>query len=154
MDTLSSPPDIAPTLDAIGLDYRDIEILSIVSPFQEIPGAAEVHDLSDLRNVDGIPQTLRVGLGIVLGQLEIMTHSDGVQLLSRLRDVHCTRVLLVYEGDEWSRDELLALGYLETKRPSGDGRCFLYDPDLFNQPRDWNNPSSWANPENFRKYRW
>ncbi|MCK5325235.1 MAG: hypothetical protein KAJ57_04480 [Woeseiaceae bacterium] len=154
MKTPSSPPDLALILDAFGLDVRGLEILSIVSPSQDFPGAAAVHELKELRHADGIPQTLRADLGIVVGQLETMTRFEGMQLLSRLRDIHCTRVLLVYEGNEWSRDELLALGYLESKRPSGDGRCYLFDPDLFNQPRDWNNPSNWANPENFRKYRW
>jgi len=68
--------------------------------------------------------------------------------------VRCGTVLLVVSGGDWTRDELLALGYQETKQLSLNRRCYLYDAETSDQPRDWNNPTYWANPENFRKYRW
>jgi hypothetical protein len=68
--------------------------------------------------------------------------------------VHCEKVLLLDTGAAWSPDELRSLGYLEVKCAQAGGRCYLFDPDVFDQPREWNNPSDWANPENFRKYRW
>ena len=83
-----------------------------------------------------------------------MSRTGAEQLLSRLRDVHCDRVLLLDRGSHWTPDSLRPLGFLELVCPSLDGRCYLYDPDLFSQPREWNNADDWANPENFRKYRW
>ena len=67
---------------------------------------------------------------------------------------HFDKVLLFDTDGGWKPDELRSLGFLEVKPPSVNGRCYLFDPDSFNQPRDWNNPSDWANPQNFRKFRW
>ncbi len=147
-------PDLTLILNDIGLDLRGLNVLFLGTPAPEFRGAASVHILDDVKCVADLDRDLRAHVGIVVGQLETMAHEDGVNLLSRLRDVHCGKVLLVTYGDGWTREELLALGYQEIKRPSSNGRCYVYDVEIFNQPRDWNNPTDWANPGNFRKYRW
>ncbi len=149
-------PSIVPILDDLGIDAGQISAVTI-----GLSGAGA--DASEFRAIDAyetisgpadLPQTLRAQLGIVVSPLEYMPRRNAEQLLSRLRDVHCEKVLLVDSGSGWSPDGLRSLGYLEVKCRSNAGRCYIFDPDIVNQPRDWNNPSDWANPENFRKYRW
>ena len=100
-----------------------------------------------------LPQALRVELGIVVAPLDYMPRKRAEQLLSRLRDVHCKKVLLVDIGSGWSPDVLRSLGYLEVKCSSVAARCYLCDPEYFKQPREWTNQSDSENPENFRQYR-
>ena len=147
-------PSITPILDDLGIDARNISIVTIGIPEPEAPAVGEVDAYETLTGPGDLPQTLRAQLGIVVAPLEYMPHTNAIQLLSRLRDVHCKRVLLVDTGSGFSTDALRSLGYLELRGPSIDGRCYMFDPDVFNEPREWNNPSDWANPENFRKYRW
>ncbi len=147
-------PGIASLLDDLGIAASEFSLLTIGMDRAEMPGIKELHAYEALAGPDELPQTLRVDLAIVMTPLRHLSQRDTEQLLSRLRDVHCKKVLLLDTGARWSPDELRALGYLEVTAPQTDGRCYLFDPDLFNQPREWNNPSNWANPENFRKYRW
>jgi len=146
--------DLTPIFDDIGLDLRGLDVLFLGREAPPLQGAASVRVLDDVQGVADLDIRLRADVGIIDGQIDNMAHEAGVNLLSRLRDVHCTRVILVVYGSGWSREELLALGYQETKRPSANGRCYLHDAEVFNRPRDWNNPGDWANPENFNKYRW
>jgi len=146
--------DLTLILDALGFDLRGLEVLCMGTLALEFQDAANVHYLDDVTCVDDLDGGLRAHVAIVAGQLESMAHKDGVNLLARLRDVHCGTVLLVVSGGDWTRDELLALGYQETKQLSLNRRCYLYDAETSDQLRDWNNPMYWANPKNFRKYRW
>lgn len=147
-------PGLASLLDDLGLVTRDISLITIGAAGGAVPGADVVHACEALSGPDDLPGTLRVTLGIVITPLDFMTRKKAEQLLSRLRDVHCDKVLLVDTDGAWKPEELRPLGYLETAMPRAGVRCYLFDPDAFNQPREWNNPSDWANPENFRKYRW
>ena len=113
-----------------------------------------VHAFETVSGPDDLPRGLRAELGIVVAPLDFMPRTGAEQLLSRLRDIHCDKVLLLDTEGHWTPEVLRPLGYLEAKCPSVAGRCYLYDPELFNQPREWNNSSDWANPGNFRKYRW
>jgi hypothetical protein len=105
-----------------------------------------------------ISDEIRVDIAVVVDQIECMSKTDGMHLLSKLRDLTSTRVLLLLSCDSWTSGELLALGFQErqhqAKRPSNDGRLYLFDPDDFHESRDWNNTANWANPENFNKFRW
>jgi hypothetical protein len=148
------PSELTPILDELGVDLCGLDVLFLGTPAPEFQDAANVHYLEDVKCVADLDSELRAHVGIVAGQLETMEHEDGVNLLARLRDVHCVKVLLLVSGGDWTRDELLVLGYHETKHLSSNRRCYLYDAEISNQPRDWNNPGNWANPENFRKYRW
>lgn len=147
-------PGIAAILDDLGIDARNIGVLAIGLGKAEIPDIENIHAYEALSGPEDLPGTLRVQLGIVVLPLATMPRKHSEQLLSRLRDVHCEKVLLLDMGAGWTPDDLRALGYQEVERQPPGGRCYLFDPDLFNQPRDWNNPTDWANPENFRKYRW
>lgn len=150
----TQPPGIASILDNFGIDVQRVSLVAIGAGATELSGIEAGHTFETLSGPDELPDTLKVRLGIVVAPLDAMTRRDTEQLLSRLRDVHCEKVLLVDTDGGWGRDELRALGYLEAEKAQIDGRCYLFDPELFNQPREWNNPSDWANPENFRKYRW
>ena len=147
-------PCIASILDDLGIDARNIGVLAIGLGKAEIPEIESVHAFEALSGPEDLPRTLRVQLGIVVLPLASMPRKDSEQLLSRLRDVHCEKVVLLDMGVGWAPDDLRALGYLELEHQPPGGRYYLFDPDLFNQPREWNNPTDWANPENFRKYRW
>jgi hypothetical protein len=145
---------IASVLDELGIAAGNVSVVTIGPGSAEIPGAETAHTYETLSAADELPHDLRAQLGVVVAPREFMSRKSAEQLLSRLRDVHCDKILLFDVDARWNAADLRALGYLEVKRPSVGGRCYLFDPDVFNQPREWNNPSDWANPENFRKYRW
>lgn len=121
---------------------------------QCFPASDSLEWRSGIRSIDDLETIERADLGLIFDQLEHMDKSDASQLLGRLRDRHCLGVLLHYGARDFSNQEFLALGYIEQKRPSRDGRLFLFDPDLFFVRRDWNTPEFWAHPENFNKNRW
>jgi hypothetical protein len=141
-------------LDNLGINARNVSVMTIGLPETELPDFAGVDAYETVSGPSDLPRPLRAQLGIVVTPLDYMPRTSAEQLLSRLRDVHCEKVLLVDTRPGWSPDVLRSLGYLEVKRPSNAGRCYLFDPDMFNQPREWNTSTDWANPENFRKYRW
>jgi hypothetical protein len=121
---------------------------------QVFPHGSSVEWLCHVYSPEDLVAVERADLCIIFDQLEHMQKSGGTQLLGRLRDQYSRRVLLHCTGQAFSDMELLALGYVKQKHPSIDGCFFLFDPDLFFEPRDWNTPEKWANPENFKKYRW
>jgi len=136
------------------MDYRSLlvvggEIGATVSGCD-----VDVLELGRLESADDIPDSARADLAIVADQLEHMSKHDGAHVLARLRDIHCSRVVLILAHDAWDNKELLALGFMQAESPSTNGRVYIFDPDKFHEPREWNNPSDWANPENFDKYRW
>lgn len=145
---------IVSILDDLRINARNVSVMAIGLPDTRLTDFGDVEAYETVSGPNDLPQALRVELGIVVEPLDYMPRTSAEQLLSRLRDVHCEKVLLVDKGSGWSPDDLRSLGYLEVKCSSGAARCYLFDPELFNQPREWNNPSDWANPENFRKYRW
>lgn len=145
---------VASLLEDLAIVGRDASVIAIGLAGDEIPGVRPVQSYDTLSRPDELPATLRVQLAIVRSPLDFMSRQDAEQLLSRLRDVHSEKVLLLDTNSGWTPNELRALGYLELERASAKGRCYLFDPDFFNEPREWNNARNWANPENFRKYRW
>jgi hypothetical protein len=147
-------PGIASLLDDLGIAAREIRLLTVGMDKAEIPGIKELHSYEVLSGPEDLPKTLRVDLAIVNEPLRYLSQGKAEQLLSRLRDVHCEKVLLLDSGVRWKPDDLRSLGFLEVTGSQIDARRYLFDPDMFNQPREWNNPSNWAHPENFRKYRW
>jgi hypothetical protein len=147
-------PGLASLLDNLGITVSNVSLLTIGLTAADMPGIEAVHAYETLSGTEELPKDLRVQLGIVVARFDSMSRTGTERLLARLRDVHCEKVLLLDTGSAWAPADLRSLGYLEIKRPQVDGRCYLFDPDQFNQPREWNNPSDWANPENFRKYRW
>jgi hypothetical protein len=147
-------PSIASLLGNLGITARTASLLTVGMTDADMPDFETVHAYETLSGPETLPTDLRVQLGIVVVPPAPTSRRDTEQLLARLRDVHCEKVLLVDTAGVWEPDELRPLGYLEVEGSQADGRCYLFDPDVFNQPREWNNPSDWANPENFGKYRW
>ena len=145
-------------LASLGLPAAD-ETLLVVGLPQDVERAA-VTCLGRLASADEISPELRVDTGLVVEQLEHLDSRAGAHLLSRLRDVHCKRVFLLLRNGksgntDWSRDTLLAMGFTQQRPDARLGaELYLYEPEVFNPPREWNNARDWANPENFRKYRW
>ena len=140
-------PIIASILDDLGVDAPHASLVTLGLAEADMPEVGSVEAYEAISAPGDLPHALRA-------QLDHIQHATAEQLLSRLRDVHCERVVFLDTASVWSPDVLRSLGYLELKLPTIDGRCYLYDPDLFTQPREWNNSSDWANPENFGKYRW
>lgn len=145
---------ITTLLEELGIAGRDPSVLAVGIADDELQGISSVTVYDALSGPGELPAGLKVQLGIVRAPLDLMAPKEAEQLLSRLRDVHCEKVLLIDTGSRWSPDKLRSLGYLDTGYPSVEAVCYVFDPDLFNQPREWNNARNWANPENFRKYRW
>lgn len=145
---------IASILGKMGMTARTVSLLTIGMTDTDMPDFEAAHAYETLASPEALPAALQVRLGIVAAPLGATSRRDMEQLLARLRDVHCEKVLLLDTGNVWRPDELRSLGYLEVEGWQARGRCYLFDPDVFNQPREWNNPADWANPENFRKYRW
>ena len=101
-----------------------------LSGFGEVLVAGRVSDVREI-SIDRRPD-----LAIVIDQVEEMPREEAAHLLSRLRDILCDRVLLILRDERWRRTELLALGFLELGCKSGERRVYLFDPALFNEPRD------------------
>ena len=119
---------------------------------QYFPEDSRVEWLCHVYTADDIVAVDRADLGLVFDQIEHMDRAESTHLLSRLRDQHCRRVLLQCETTMFTKQDLLALGYIE--QPSEYGRLFLHDPERFFERREWNTPDKWAHPENFKKNRW
>jgi len=154
-------PEELPTVFAAFITRIEGKRLLVISrserpltPEQYLPAGASLEWLSDVQLADDMRAIDRVDLSVVFDQLEHMKKTEGVHLLSRLRDHYCNRVLLHCTDQVYSNRELLALGFIEQKRPSSSGSFFLFDPDIFFEQRDWNTPDKWAHPENFKKIRW
>ena len=141
-------------LEQLGIAGRNPSVLAMGIAGEELRGISEVKSYDAVPGAGELPASLKVQLGIVRAPSDFMARKDAEQLLSRLRDVHCEKVLLLDPGSAWTPQELRSLGYVEIECDRAEGPCYLFDPDLFNEPREWNNASNWANPDNFRKYRW
>ena len=146
-------------LNSLGIPATG-ETLLVVGLPPDVEHAA-VTCLGRLASADELPPELRVDTGLVVEQLEHLAPRAGAHLLSRLRDVHCKRVFLLLrnrlsnDDTRWGRDTLLAMGFTQQQPDVALGaELYLYEPEVFNPPREWNNARDWANPENFRKYRW
>ena len=133
----------------------------IVGTVDEDQGFLRNHDVIQIGRVGSateISDEIRVDIAVVVDQVECMSKNDGMHLLSKLRDLTSTRVLLLLSCDNWTSGELLALGFQEIRRkvkcPSINERLYLFDPNDFHESREWNNTANWANPENFNKFRW
>ena len=124
------------------------------APETHLPPGTSCTWLTGMQSIDDIPGSDHADLGVVFDQVEFMQKTAAMHLLSRLRDRHCKRVVLCVTSPIFTQRELLAMGYIEQKCPSIDGRFFLFDPTLFFERREWNSPEDWANPKNFNRDRW
>lgn len=103
--------------------------------------------------------------GVVVGAMETLSKTEGLRLLSRLRDIltgqFCVVLPIVPEHSEdenaWRANELLALGLtLVNQYPTEQQplMMFKYDIATYKKTPEWFNAESWANPELWDKYRW
>lgn len=100
---------------------------------------------------------------LALVQADAALPAEGIDvLLSRLRDVHARKVLVIVsselDGGSWRRQALIGLGFTPYGQAAGVAgeRLFLYQFDIatYKTTPDWLSPSNWANPELWDKYRW
>ena len=135
-------------LTAIGKRFPSVSSLIVVGQIP-VPGSdaalAGPFTGDDVLQLD-FQQRFDLGLVVEPGP------SD-VPAIARLRDIGCSRVLLLSGQQTWPVNQLRGLGF-QPVEPLGSHAAFLYDSDLLNRPREWNNAKHWANPENFDKYRW
>lgn len=110
----------------------------------------------------------RYELGVVFNFLEHRPVSEGLEVLGRLRNVHCERIwVAVTTSSDWDFNSMISLGF--SRGPCFAGRTmtsahnkpreveictYHYDIDKYNHKREWNTPKHWANPENWGKYWW
>jgi len=109
-------------------------------------------------HMDALPAA-RVELAIVDAQAELPDDS-ATRLISRLRDVHAERVIVIAAVDEstrLSRQALIGLGFHRRGISTDhDERRLWYEFDMahYKVTPDWLNARNWANPELWDKYRW
>jgi Family of unknown function (DUF6231) len=100
----------------------------------------------------------RYDMALVIGLMERLDKTEGVQLIGRLRNVHTEHLFVLIGADaRWPVTEWYALALQCADRfQVGAERLTLYGYDLasYNRTRSWNNPRYWANPENWGKYWW
>lgn len=111
---------------------------------------------ASLLTPDGQPG--HADLAYVAGTLEQLERPMAEQVLSRLRDVLASRVLLHLDlrtllHHDWRRNDLIALGFSEIRVPeTGGGRDQLFQFNLFDYKvtPDWFNAGNWAHPHRWK----
>jgi len=115
--------------------------------------------------LDELDQQGRFDLVFISHVLERMPKQEAEQLIARLRDLHCNRLIVVIPiGTDWSehvsywqQSDLLGLGFsLLAEFHSNQRLAHIYAFDFasYKTTPDWLNNSYWANPELFDKYWW
>lgn len=123
-------------------------------------------NISAIHGGDIVPQIEASGrhdLAILRYTLEFLDKTHGGIVLSRLRDLYSSRLLVLVPTDEdipgkaqggWNDSEMIAYGLkLLTGYPDG---LHLYEYNILNYKNmpDWLNAKHWANPELWDKHRW
>ena len=107
----------------------------------------------------------RFELVFVSHVLESMPKPEAVQLIARLRDLHCDRMIIVVPiGSDWSNNmsqwqqtDLLGLGFSLLAEFHVNQRLvhiYAFDIASYKTTPEWLNNKYWANPELFNKYWW
>ncbi|NNF97145.1 MAG: hypothetical protein HKM94_09495 [Halobacteria archaeon] len=115
--------------------------------------------------LDALDDYGRFDLVFVSHVLERMPKSEAEQLIARLRDLHCDRLIIVMPiGTDWSdhvsywqQTDLLGLGFsLLAEFHSNQHMVHIYAFDIasYKTTPEWLNNKYWANPEMFNKYWW
>jgi len=94
-------------------------------------------------------------LGVVIRVIEYLEPRAAAELLGRLRNQCCPRLMLICAQDENPLDDnaLRALGFQLTSDRRGQN-LFCYDVDTYNEKREWNDATHWAHPEHYGQRRW
>ena len=136
--------------------------------FADYPASCNQCDLQEFVS----PPTLqeldacgRFDLGFVSHVLERMPKPDAEQLIARLRDVHCDRLIIVIpigtdwaeQESHWQQTDLLGLGFsllAEFRSNQHLVHVYAFDIASYKATPEWLNNKYWANPELFDKYWW
>jgi hypothetical protein len=115
-----------------------------------------------LQTLDGCQ---RFDLAFVSHVLERMPKPEAEQLIARLRDMHCDRLIIVIpigtdwpdHESQWQQTDLLGLGFfLLAAFHSNQHLVHIYAFDIasYKVTPEWLTNKYWANPELFDKYWW
>jgi hypothetical protein len=115
--------------------------------------------------LDSLAERGRYDLGLISHTLEHLPKDQASQLIARLRDVHCRRLLVVVPiGDRWQQHrsrwyatDLLGFGFVRVSDYQTNDKpvqVYAFDIDTYKTVPDWLNSRYWANPELFDKYWW
>lgn len=107
----------------------------------------------------------RYDLVFVSHVLEKLPKASAEQLIARLRDLHCERLIVVLpigtdwpkHQSHWQKTDMLGLGFsLLTEYHSNQHQVHIYAFDIasYKATPEWLNNKYWANPELFDKYWW
>lgn len=107
----------------------------------------------------------RFDLVFVSHVLEKIPKPAAEQLIARLRDLHCDRLIIVIpigtdwpnHVSHWQQADLLGLGFsLLAEFHSNKHRVHIYAFDIasYKTTPEWLSSKYWANPEMFNKYWW
>ncbi|AGY91941.1 hypothetical protein SPICUR_04820 [Spiribacter curvatus] len=108
----------------------------------------------------GLENLPQVELAVVDGAAAFADEAAAIQLVSRLRDVCASRVLVIgapQSGALLGRQQLIGLGFRRWETTGeGDDRRRWYEFSLadYKVTPDWLNARHWANPELWDRYRW
>ena len=140
----------------LGVSFTAIDA---VDGYLECRPSCECHMVTAAQDLTPLAPLGRFDLAVVSNQIENLPKRRGVELLGRLKNLHTHRICLAVclaQCDGWTRNDLLGLGFRESREldTGSSVRFFSYDLANYNPKRSWNNARHWANPENFDKYRW
>ena len=116
-------------------------------------------------SLDTLDELGRFELVFISHVLEKMPKKKAEQLIARLRDMHCDRMLIVVpigadwpnHESHWQQTDLLGLGFsLLAEFHSNQHLIHIYAFDIasYKTTPEWLNNKYWANPELFDKYWW
>lgn len=155
VDTLDQLRDaVATAQDSGALVITDDDALST-------PLSAETVAIIAARDAQaGLDNLPHVQLAVVDGAAAFADEAAAIQLVSRLRDVCASRVLVIgapQSGALLGRQQLIGLGFRRWETTGeGDNRRRWYEFSLadYKVTPDWLNARHWANPELWDRYRW
>ena len=104
----------------------------------------------------------RYDLVIIADLLESCSKQHAQQLLAKTRNLCSPKVILLATlNDQWSKNELLALGLIQFAEYTDPNRqenlksvLYQYNIDTYKKTPDWFSPKNWANPELWDKFWW
>lgn len=100
-------------------------------------------------------------IALIAGGLEALTPRGAAQLLSQLRDLYASWVIVITDRDAppegLSRHDLVGLGFSllgDAIHDTQPVHVYEFDMATYKTTPDWLNSRYWANPELWDKYRW
>lgn len=159
-------------LKSIIQQFQPKQILSIGPAGQELFAdylksckQCALREFSASPTLDVLDEYGRFDLVFVSHVLEKMPKTAAEQLIARLRDLHCDRLIIVIpigtdwpnHMSHWQQADLLGLGFsLLAEFHSNKHRVHIYAFDIasYKTTPEWLSSKYWANPEMFNKYWW